>query len=147
MISLLWPFSYSCILCLFLHHFYGLFYHLSFRDISLKSQESFVLFSVTFHLIFNGFICLTFFRELSLLSYPIRIRYLFVSFYSFIYSDIVSHLFIRILIGLVLCLTFSELFSYSLFIRLFIHHSFVLSFELFSISIYLFCVFVLVKLC
>ena len=42
-------------LCLFSQQFYGLFYHLIFRDISLNSQETFVLFSVIFHLIFSGF--------------------------------------------------------------------------------------------
>ena len=33
-----------------------LFYYLVFRNISLNSQEKFILFSVTFHLIFNGFL-------------------------------------------------------------------------------------------
>ena len=94
MISLLWPFFYSCILCLFSHHFYGLFYHLFFRDISLKSQETFVYFSVMFHLLFSGFLfCLTFFVELSfklsnsysfIYSY-LYIRYLFGYNYSFIH--------------------------------------------------------------
>ena len=44
----------------------------------------------------------------------------------------IIHLFIRILVGLVLCLTFFELFSYSLFLHLFIRYFFVLPFELFS---------------
>ena len=87
MISLFWLFFYSCILCLFSHHFYGLFYHLFFRDISLKSQETFVYFSVMFHLIFSGFYLFVF--ELSnsysfIYSY-LYIRYLFGYNYSFIH--------------------------------------------------------------
>ena len=70
------------------------FYHLIFRDISLKSQETFVYFSVMFHLLFSGFLfCLTFFVELSfklsnsysfIYSY-LYIRYLFGYNYSFIH--------------------------------------------------------------
>ena len=60
-------------------HMSRVIYHLTFRDISLKSQETFVYLSVAFHLIFNGFYSLTFFRELSL-SYPIYIR-LFIRLY------------------------------------------------------------------
>ena len=54
-----------------------------------------------FYLLFSGFLsCLTFFVEQSL-SYPIRIR-LFIRIFIFvIYSDIIIHLFIRMLIGLV----------------------------------------------
>ena len=52
------PFSYSCISCLFSHHFYGLFYCLIFRDTSLKSQE----LSVSFSSYFNGFILFNLFR-------------------------------------------------------------------------------------
>ena len=81
MIFPLWPFFYSCILCLFLQHFYGLFYHLIFRDISLKSQETFVLFSVAFHLIFNGFYLFQPFSLSYFLSCPI-----YIHLYSFIYS-------------------------------------------------------------
>ena len=65
-------------------HFYGLFYHLFFHDISLKSQEPSAYFSSHFLM---DFIYLIFFHELSL-SYPI---------YSFIYSFIYS-LFIRLFI-------------------------------------------------
>ena len=110
-------------------HMSWVIYHLIFRDISLKSQETFVYFSVMFHLIFSGFYLFNLFF-VSCLFWAIQFIfvYLFVSLYSFIYSDIIIHLFIRILIGLVPCLTFFELFSYSLFIRLFIHHFFVLSF-------------------
>ena len=108
-------FSCSCILCLFSQQFYGLFYHLIFRDISLNSQETFVLFfrCISFNIQWILFV-LTFFVSY-LLSYPCYIR-----------------LFIR------------------LFFRLFIRYFFVLSFELFSILIYLFIYFVfvvLVKLC
>ena len=118
MIFPLWPFFYSCILCLFLQHFYGLFYHLIFRDISLKSQESFVLFSVIFHLIFSGFyLFLTFFLSY-LLSYPIYIR-LFV------------HLFIRLLFVYLFVISLSCLFELFSCPYLFIHFVF----------------FVLVKLC
>ena len=137
MISLLWPFSYSCILCLFSHHFYGLFYCLIFRDTSLKSQE--LLFCFPSH--FNGFILFNLFRWIISFShlfiplihafiFPSCFIYYSVDFYlfnlfvklsnsySFIYSylyirihsDIIIHLFIRILIGLAPCLPF-ELFS------------------------------------
>ena len=66
----------------------------NFRDISLKSQETFVYFSVMFHLLFSGFLFyLTFFVELSfklsnsysfIYSY-LYIRYLFGYNYSFIH--------------------------------------------------------------
>ena len=102
MIFPLWPFFYSCILCLFHTALLWLIHHLIFRDISLKSQETFVYFSVMFHLLFSGFLFLTFFVEL---SFKLSNSYSFIYSYLYIryYSDIIIHLFIRILIGLVPC--------------------------------------------
>ena len=107
------------------------FYHLIFRDISLKSQETFVLSFVTFHLIFNG-ISFTFFSFELCLSYPF-IRWFIRLFYSCIIIRLFSHIF------LIWLFYFDHLFL----------HLFVLSFELFSLLIYLFIFvfFVLVKLC
>ena len=105
-------------------HLYGLLYHLIFRDISLKSQETFVYFSVMFHLLLSGFLfCLTFFVEFSFWAIQFVFVYLFGSLYSFVYSDIDIHLFIRILIGLVPCLNFLSCLAIhisSVFIRWFI---------------------------
>ena len=67
----------------------SLFHHLIFRDISLKSQETFVYFSVMFHLIFSGFYLFNLFSWAVFLSYPIRIRLLiriFIFVYLFGYS-------------------------------------------------------------
>ena len=125
-------FSYSCILCLLSHHFYGLFYCLIFRDISLKSQESLALF---FRHISMDLFCLIFSVELSLLviflfcwfmhlfsrhvSFNIQWKFICLTFrwaiqFVFVYfirihSDIVSYLFIRILIE------FAPYFSFELF--------------------------------
>ena len=118
-------------------HFYGLFYHLIFRDISLNSQETFILSSVMFQLIFRGFLFILTFSWAVFLSYPVCIRLFIRIFILVSYSDIIIHLFIRILIGLVFYLTFLSCLAiryffiiYSLFLCL--------SFELFSCLIYLF---------
>ena len=125
-------FSYSCILCLLSHHFYGLFYCLNFRDISLKSQELSAYFSSHF----NGFILFNLFRWIFSFSFPFillihafifpvmfhlisseslfvftfrwAIQCVFVYFIR-IHSDMVSYLFIRILIE------FAPYFSFELF--------------------------------
>ena len=94
----------------------------NFRDISLKSQETFVHFFVMFHLILSGFYLFNLFVN-CLFQAILFIRYLFV--YLFVISSLV------IVISLPLFLSF-----------------FVLFFELFSCLIYLFIsCFVLVKLC
>ena len=67
-----------------LQHFYGLFYHLIIRDISLKSQETFVHFSVMFHLTFIEFCLFNFSSDLPFLSYSICIR-LFIRIFVFVY--------------------------------------------------------------
>ena len=90
--------------------------------------------------------------ELSFWTIQFVFVYLFGSLYSFVYSNIDIHLFIRILIGLVPCLTFLSClaihifsFTYSLlFVYLFVislsYFFIILSylFELFSIFTYLF---------
>ena len=133
------PFSCSCILCLFSQHFYGLFYHLTFRDISLKSQETFVYFSVMFHLLLSGFLfCLTFFVEFSFWAIQFVFVYLFGSLYLFIYSDIdiqYSSAYLLVLVPCSLsCLAIRDFFIY-LFVT-FIILSYL--FKLFSYPIYLF---------
>ena len=132
MIFPLWPFFYSCILCLFHSTFTA---YLSFIFPWYFPEKS-------------GNICL-FFRHVSftiqwifillnyLLSYPIRIR-LFIRIFIFvIYSDIIIHLFIRILIGLVPCSLSCLAIRYFLIYLFVISYCFVVSSELFSILIYL----------
>ena len=63
--SLFKPFFLQLHLCLFSD-----FYYLFFRDISLNSQEQFILFSVTFHLIFNGLSFILLLFELFFWNYP-----------------------------------------------------------------------------
>ena len=111
-------FSYSCILCLFLQHFYGLFYRLIFRDISLKSQELSALF---FRHIFNGFILFNLFRWIISFSHPFisLIIRLFIRYYSFIYSYISLFLFRYF------CFLSFKLFSCSYLFIYFLIHVFV----------------------
>ena len=100
MISLMRPFSTVA----FIAYFFVILnlYHLIFRDISLKSQESFALFFVAFHLIFSGFYLFQPFSLNCSLSYPI----IFVIYSSFV------RLFIRYFIGFFLVIILSlELFS------------------------------------
>ena len=98
-------------------HFYGLFYHLIFRDISLKSQELSVLFLVTFQWILSWLI---FFVELSHLAIRFIIR-LFIRYYSFIYSYISLFgfsisLFLFLILSSCLAVLIYLFISYSLFL-------------------------------
>ena len=89
-------FSYSRIYACFLTFLYYLF----FRDISLNSQEQFILFSVTFHLIFNGFSFIFVVIWAIFLSYPIYIRLiirLFPHFYFVVSFELFSHSFYLLL--------------------------------------------------
>ena len=134
MISLLWPFFYSCIYCLFFMLIFTALLRLilSFnfpwylpeksgnirlflRYVSFTIQWIFILFNI--------------FRWVFFLSYPICIR-LFTRISIFVYLFRHRHsVFIRILIGI--SSLFFELFSYSWFLHLFIRYFyyFVLSFQ------------------
>ena len=76
----------------FLQLHYCLFSCLFLVNISLKSQEPFVLFYVIFHLIFSGFCLFNLFVELSFWAIRFIFVYLFVSLYSFIYSFVSYYL-------------------------------------------------------
>ena len=113
MISLLRPFSYSCILCFFSQQFYGLFYHLIFRDISLKSQESFVL--IFRYILFNiqwFFICLIFFRELSFEA----VQFVFVYLFGYIFLSIHSFISLLLFVYFFICLISLSCLAVYLFI-------------------------------
>ena len=92
----------------------------------------------------SGNICL-FFRHVSfniqwillVLTFFVELSFELSNPYSFIYSDIIIHLFIRILIGLVFCLTFLSCLAIRIS-SLFIRYFFAYLFELFSCLIYLF---------
>ena len=79
-ISLLKPF--------FLQLHLLLSYHLIFRNISLNSQEQFILLSVMFHLIFNGF---SFIFLIIWAIFELSNLYSFI--YFFIYSSYLFELF------------------------------------------------------
>ena len=134
MISLLEPFFLQLHFMLILQHFYGLFYRLIFRDISLKSQD-YCFITVIFHLIFNEITCQSSSWAI-FLSYPIRIRlfiriFIFVYLFGYNYSFIhpCAYWFSSLPLPFLSCLAI-------LFIRLSIHSFircfFSLSFELFS---------------
>ena len=119
MISLSWPFFYSCIYCLFFMLTFTALLRLilSFKFPWYLPEKSgnICLFSVRFHLLYSGFLfCLTFFVEpsfklsnsYSFIYSNLYIRYLFGYSYSFIHPD--TYWFSSL---------FFELFSYSWFIH------------------------------
>ena len=77
-----------------------LIYHLIFRDISLKSQETFVYFSVMFHLIFSEFYLFNLFSW-AIFKLPF---FLFVDLfvYLFVYNYFV-YLFVYFFIWIFIC--------------------------------------------
>ena len=114
----------------FSHHFYGLFYCLIFRDISLKSQELSVLFFITLQWIYSvnlfrwivslSHLLFCWFMHLFSRHVSFNIQWKFICLFYFvelsncirlfirIHSDIVSYLFIRLILF--------ELFSHPLFL-------------------------------
>ena len=99
--SLFKPFFLQLHLCLF-----SGFYYLFFRDISLNSQEQFILFSVTFHLIFNGFsfIFVVIWAIFLKLSNLYSFIYSFISLFLFVFSfELFSHFVILFRVLVKLC--------------------------------------------